>query len=85
MNIKTLDRYDNPATLLRIHAPDSYAALTEDERDFLRGCCDFESMEFYVVNDSAVLTVDSVTGDVLGEDDLADFASESVNYAREQA
>lgn len=85
MKIKTIDRFDNPLELLRCYVPDALNDLTEEEREELRCACDYESIALYVVNDSTVLTVDTVSDDVVGEDALFVFAAESVRWAREQA
>lgn len=85
MKIKTIDRFDNPLELLECYVPDALNDLTEDEREELRCACDYESIELYVVNGKTVLTVDTVSDDVLGEDALFVFAAESVRWAREQA
>ena len=85
MKIRTIDRFDNPLELLRCYVPDALNDLTEEERGELLHTCDYESIALYVVNDNTVLTVDTVLGDVLGEDELFAFAAESVRWAREQA
>lgn len=84
MKIKTIDRFDNPLELLRCYVPDALNDLTEEEREELRCACDYANNELYVVNDNTVLTVDTVSDDVLGEDALFVFAAESVRWAREQ-
>lgn len=84
MKVKTISRYDNPYNLIYDYKPGFLNGMTEDAKEELRCACDFESIAYYVVNDSVVLTVDTVTGDVLGEDTLIEFASESVAWACEQ-
>lgn len=85
MKIKTIDRFDNPLELLECYVPDALNDLTEDEREELRCACDYESIELYVVNDNTVLTVDTVSDDVIGNDTMAEFLSYSIRWAREQA
>ena len=85
MKIKTIDLYENPFDLLEANEPDALEDLTEEEKNELRNACDFESIAHYVVNHDTVLAVDTITGDVLGEDALFVFVLESVMWAREQA
>ena len=85
MKIKSIQRFDNPMEILQYYLPELTGNLTEDEQEELRCCCDYESIVFYVVNDSIVLTVDTITDDVLGEDALSRFAAESMKWARENA
>ncbi len=85
MNIKSIKHFVNPAALLRWYErDDALDALTEEEQDDLSHACDYESIDLFVVNDSTVLTVDCVTGGVVAQDSIDEFAAESVRWAREQ-
>lgn len=82
---KNINRFDTPIEILECYRPDALDKLTDDEQEQLRSCCDFESIFLYVINDSIVVTVDAVDGDVLSQSYMSRFASESIAWARENA
>ena len=77
--------YNDPLALLRDYCPDIVETMTESEQDALSGSITFECLLLYVYGGNTVLTVDPVTNDVLGEDSLADFARESIAWAKENS
>lgn len=92
MSIETIARgrqlsggYCDPLSLLKEYRPDVLRFLTEEEQDILHYCCDFESIVFYVDEETEhVYSVDCITDDVLGDDTMAEFLSYSIRWAREQ-
>ena len=92
MSVETVARsrnlsgaYADPLALLTDYRAKAVRDLTEEERDVLRCCCDFESIVFYVDEKTkTVLTVDDITDDIIGTDSMDDFLSYSVRWAREE-
>ena len=80
MNKEYLSPYD---AILEVR-PDVLDILTEDEKDVLRFCMDFDSLVL-AIHDGIVDTVDVISEEVLQSETISDFLHNSIKYAMEEA
>ena len=84
MNFKMIAIYDDIGELVESECPD-YVSNTEPEvMDYLHHINDFEPLSFMVLNGDLVLVYDNISGYVVGQQDIAEFIDQSVDYAREE-
>ena len=81
MDIKRIEKYDSVFEVIENCCPELLKTVSDEMKHTLRGFDDYEPMVHYVVNDSLVLTADSINGDTTGEAvSLKDFFFEAVQF-----
>ena len=84
MNFKMIATYDDIGDLIESECPEYVNNVEPDVMDYLHHINDFEPVKFMVVNGCLVVSYDIISGDVISQEDIADFINQSVDYAREE-
>ena len=82
--IKSLHRFEELTDIIEEYQPELVDTLDTQVWETLYHMNDFESLEFIVIDDSTVLTIDSVNGDVYGSDPLNEFIQQAIEAANEE-
>ena len=78
----SISRYDNPRDLFMENGME----MTQDQSDFFFCVNDYEPVAFYLINGDTVVTVDTISDEVMGEDSLDDFYAQSIiHYLESQS
>ena len=78
--IESITVYRDPVEFMEA----SDAELTGEQRDALTGVWDFEPVAFYVINGELVLTVDTISGDVLSRDTVQAVIDQTIAYCNDE-
>ena len=82
---KNIQSFMAAAELINEFRPEVLEDLSEDENTAVSHFDDFEAIKYYVINDSKVIAVDSITGDVFQEFGTIDeFIAATLAYIREE-
>lgn len=82
---KNIRRFKCAADVIGEFLPEVIDALTDEERTAVRHVDDFESIEYFVIDEKKVIVTDSLTGDVIQEfKNLVKFLSETLEYISEE-
>ena len=84
MNFKMIATYDDIGDLIESECPEYVNNVEPDVMDYLHHINDFEPLSFMVLNGDLVLVYDNISGYVVGQQDIAEFIDQSVDYAREE-
>ena len=84
MDFKTIAIYNDIGDLVEQECPDYVSNTEPDVMHFLHCMNDFEPLSFMVLNGDLVLVYDNISGYVVGQQDIAEFINQSVDYAREE-
>lgn len=84
MKIKNILKFHNVADLIENCKPEIIKALNKDFIYILASLNDFESLDFMLINDCQVLTVDGITGEVYDEMPVDDFIRRAFDCAIDQ-
>lgn len=79
-----MKRYSNPFDLIADTYGSVLEILTDAEKEYLRGVLDFEAIALDV-HDGIVDVIDTISGDVLNSEPIAQFVRESVQFAMADA
>ena len=83
--MKNIMIYDDVFELISDYKPECLDNQPEDVLSYLRGFNDFEPFKFLVIDDSQVITIDGLSGDVICDPEtMASFVYQSINYARDE-
>ena len=83
--IKNIQRFDNATAIISEFMPEVMDALTIEEENAIRHVDDFESLEYFVIDEKRVIVTDSLTGDVIQQfSSLVKFLSATLAYIREE-
>lgn len=83
--IKNIQRFDNAAAIISEFMPEVIDALTIEEENAIRHVDDFESLEYFVIDEKRVIVTDSLTGDAIQQfSSLVKFLSATLAYIREE-
>lgn len=85
--IKTISTHKKPSEVIEWYKPDAYEKLWQLDIDILNGAVEYEPFEWLVFTlnsgDVRVICYDIVSGDVMNDDALDNFVSESIEYIEE--
>ena len=66
MDIKRIEKYDSVFDVIENACPELLNTVSDEMKNALRGFDDYEPMVHYVINDTMVLSADSINGDTTG-------------------
>ena len=58
--------------------------VDQETKDWIRGIDDFECFAYTVIDNETVIVSDSINGDIIGQQPIKDFMTETLNYIREE-
>lgn len=56
----------------------------DETKSWLRGIVDFETFSYFVVDNETVIVTDGLNGDVIGQQPIKDFMTDTLEYIQEQ-
>ena len=82
---KNIRRFKCAADVIGEFLPGVIEDLTDEERTAVRHVDDFESLEYFVIDEKKVIVTDSLTGDVIQEfKSIVKFLIKTLTYIEEE-
>lgn len=81
--MKTIELYSTAYMLIDNDRPEFLDQLTQGQRETLEHVDDFESIDYLLIDGSAVVIRDMMSGDVLQIETLAEFLRHTLDYLKE--
>lgn len=84
-NIKRIENYKNALEIFENYFYKSdLDAMSEHFKDFLRYGNDYDPITYFVINDKILVHADSINGDFIWAQPLADFMHDAFKYYKEE-
>lgn len=84
-NIKRIENFTNALAIFENYFYKSdIDAMSENFKDFLRSGNDYDPITYFVVNDKILIHADSINGDLIGVQPLADFMHDVFKCYKEE-